>query len=426
MSKDTGKPVHEDLTLQIQFDGRVDMGDSTPAHHPVQSTRIATLDELLDRDRQREVDGFPRKIRVGKLIRPGKDDSGAIVIIPTTTEDKLLHDSIPDEYSDGESGGTGEGEEGEVIGEQPVRQQQKGDGTGAGQGEGAGHDIESNAYDLGKLLTEKFELPNIKDKGGKRSLTRYVYDITDRNRGFGQVIDKKATLKRILSTNFALGNIKSADTIDPSELLVPPGDRVYRILSREMEFESQALVFFIRDYSGSMAGKCTELIVSQHVFLYSWLNYQYKKRLETKFILHDTQPKEVPDFYTYINLQVAGGTQVVAAYRYVNELIRKEELHRNYNIYVFQGTDGDDWDEVGKETIPELKKLLDYASRVGITIVEHDYSSGSKTQVQQYLEKSGILTEMSDKVRMDVINENADEQRLIQGIRALVSQKVDI
>jgi len=426
MSKDTGKSLPEEGTLQMQSGNRVDMGDSAPAHHPAPPTRFATLDELIERDRLREADGFPRKIKIGKLIRPGKDDSGAIVIIPTTTEDKLIHDSIPDEYSDNESGGTGEGEEGEVIGEQPVRQEQKGSGTGAGQGDGAGHDVESNAYDLGKLLTEKFELPNIKDKGGKRSLTRYVYDITDRNRGFGQVIDKKATLKRILSTNFALGRIKSADTIDPSDLMVSPGDRVYRILSREVEFESQALVFFIRDYSGSMAGKCTELIVSQHVFLYSWLHYQYKKRVETRFVLHDSEAKEVPDFYTYLNLQVAGGTQVAAAYRFVNELIKKEELHRNYNIYIFQGTDGDDWDDMGKETIPELKKLLEYATRVGITIVEHDYSSGSKTQVQQYLERSGLLTEMADKVRMDVINENADEQRLIRGIRTLVSQKVEI
>ncbi len=27
--------------------------------------------------------------------------------------------------------------------------------------------MESNAYDLGKILTEKFELPNLKDKGKK-------------------------------------------------------------------------------------------------------------------------------------------------------------------------------------------------------------------------------------------------------------------
>jgi uncharacterized protein len=410
-------------TCSIDTDKPLRLEDDT-GHRPIPSSRLATLDELLERDRQREADGFPRKIRVGKMIRQGKDDSGAIVIVPTTTEEKLMHDSISEEYQEGESGGTGEGEEGEVIGEQPVRPQQGGDGTGAGQGDNAGHEIESNAYDLGKLLTEKFELPNIRDKGGKRSLTRYIYDITDKNRGFGHVIDKKATLRQILKTNFALGRITSVDTIDPVDLLVSPADRIYRILSREKEYESQALVFFIRDYSGSMMGKCTELIASQHVFIYSWLLYQYKKRVETRFILHDTEAKEVPDFYTYFNLQVAGGTQVASAYRLVNELIEKEELHRDYNIYVFQGTDGDDWDTKGKETIPELKRLLEYSARIGITIAEHNYSSGSKTEVQEYLEGSGLLVSQADKLRMDVIKESADEKRLIEGIRKLISQKV--
>ncbi len=41
----------------------------------------------------------------------------------------------------GESGGTGDGEEGEVIGEQPVRQEQ-GEGKGAGDGQESGHEME--------------------------------------------------------------------------------------------------------------------------------------------------------------------------------------------------------------------------------------------------------------------------------------------
>ena len=36
--------------------------------------------------------------------------------------------------------------------------------------------MESSAYELGRILTEQFELPNLKDKGKKRSLTRYTYD----------------------------------------------------------------------------------------------------------------------------------------------------------------------------------------------------------------------------------------------------------
>ena len=40
------------------------------------------MDELLDRDKNREKDGFPRKIRVGKLIKPGKGGKDKIVVVP--------------------------------------------------------------------------------------------------------------------------------------------------------------------------------------------------------------------------------------------------------------------------------------------------------------------------------------------------------
>lgn len=384
---------------------------------------LSTMDELIERDRKREQDGFPGKIRVGRLIKPGNNSNGSIIIVPTVVEEKFIHDSSLNYADVGESGGTGDGEEGEVIGEQPLRPEQ-GEGTGAGNGDEAGHDIQSSAYDLGRVLTEKFELPNLRDRGTRRSLTKYTYDITDKNRGFGQVLDKKTTLKKVLETNFNLGLIsRETDFLDTMNLLVSPKDKIYRVLSREKDYESQALVFFVRDYSGSMEGKCTELVVAQHVLIYSWLLYQYSKRVETRFILHDTTAREVPDFYTYYNSRVAGGTQVGAAYHLVNEIVESENLAQDYNIFVFQGTDGDDWDTTGERTLPELEKILSYASRVGITIVSHSYMANDKTDVQEYLEKSGMLKKYSDLLRLDIFKEDANEARLIEGIRKLLAHE---
>jgi len=385
-------------------------------------TRIRSLEELLERDRLREEDGFPRKIRVGRLLKPGQVGNDKVVIVPTTVEEKLLHDTAVRPEEEGASGGgSGEGEEGEVIGEQPVREAD-GPGTGgAGQGEGGMHEVESSAYDLGRILTEKFALPNLKEKGKKRSLARYTYELTDKNRGFGQILDKKATLRSILETNLGLGNIPDVAAIDPTRLVVGPDDKVFRILSREKELESQAMVFFLRDYSGSMAGKATELVVSQHVLIYSWLLYQYERQVETRFILHDTDAREVPDFYTYYNSRVAGGTQVASAYRMVNEIVETEGLARDYNIYVFHGTDGDDWDQEGRETLPALEKMLGYASRVGITIAEHLYGDGGRTEVERYLRNSGLLESRGDYLRLDSLGEDAEEPRIIEGIRVLIS-----
>jgi uncharacterized sporulation protein YeaH/YhbH (DUF444 family) len=388
------------------------------------TARIGTLDDLMERDSKREADGFPRKIRIGKLVKPTRGGQKKVVVVPTTVEEKFVHDPNfkQQEEDGGGAGGSGDGEEGEVIGEQPVRPQEgEGEGTGPGGGDGENHEMESNAYDLGKILTEQFSLPNLQNKGKKRSLTRYTYDLTDRNRGFGQLLDKKATLRQIVETNIALGRVEAASEIDPTGFLIAPRDKVYRILSKEKDFESQAMIFFLRDYSGSMSGKPTDVVVSQHVMIYSWILYQYAGQVESRFILHDTEAKEVPDFYTYYNSRVAGGTKVSSAFKMVNEIVAKENLAQDYNIYVFHGTDGDDWDTEGKECLPEIEKMLGYVNRLGVTIAENSYGPSGESEVEKYLKGSDLLEKKKNLIRLDVMSENAEEPRIIEGIRNLIS-----
>lgn len=395
--------------------------DMKPEREPLH-TSIRSLDDLLERDRVREQDGFPRKIKVGKLVKPVRGSEQKVVVVPTTVEEKFIHDNrFPEPETQGSGSGHGKGEEGDVIGEQPVRTRE-GEGTGAGHGKGGAHEVDANAYDLGRILTEKFQLPNLKDKGKKRSLTRYTYELTDKNRSFGQVLDKKATLRQVLKTNIALNNVPDPANIDPVRLLIAPKDRIYRVLSREKDYESQAMVFFVRDYSGSMEGKTTELVVSQHILIYSWLLYQYAGQVETRFILHDTEATEVEDFYTYYNSRVAGGTQVAAGFRMINQIVVEESLARDYNIYVFHGTDGDDWDREGGKTIVELKKMLAYCNRIGITIAEHTYTSHGNTQMETYLKRSGLLDQARNLIRLDSMKNDVPEERIIEGIRNLVSE----
>lgn len=386
---------------------------------PTHLQALQTMDDLLDRDKQRKKDGFPKKIKIGRIVKPTKGGKGKVIVVPTTREEKFLHDN--DLILSGEgspTGGSGEGEEGDVIGEGPIQGEGEGDDSGAGQGEGEGHGIESGAYDLGKILTEEFQLPNLKDKGKKRAFTKFIYDLTDRYKGHGQFLDKKRTLINILKTNLGLGRIPDKSKIDPTKLIVSPNDKTYRLLSREKLYESQALVFFLRDYSGSMWGKPTEVVVTQHVMLYAWLTYQYKNLVESRFILHDTHAKEVPDFYTYYNTTVAGGTNVYTAFELVNKIVEEESLARDYNIYVFYGGDGDDWSNDGKETLEELRKILTYSNRTGITIA-NDWRTG--TTVESYLKNSNILEKNYNLIRLDSFRaSDATEERLIQGIKKLI------
>lgn len=384
---------------------------------------LKTLEDLVEQDKQREADGFPRRIRIGKLMKPTKGGKSKVVVVPTTTEPKFYHDdSVTEDGEDG-TGGAGEGEEGEVIGEQQAQPQPgEGEGQGAGQGEGTEHDMTSEAFDIGKILTEKFNLPNLKTKGNKKSFTKYTYDLTDINRGFGQVLDKKATLKKIVETNILLGNINPGEPINTEDLISTPRDQVYRILSKEKDFESQAVVFFLRDYSGSMQGKPTEVVTMQHLLIYSWLMYQFQNNVITRFIVHDTDAKEVPDFYTYYKSAVAGGTKVAPAFELVNKIVETEKLDKDYNIYIFHGTDGDDWDSEGKELIESINKCLKFTNRLGITVAKNSWGAANSTTVEKNIESSGLLKEKADLIRLDSFTaDDASEDRIIESIRKLTS-----
>lgn len=381
------------------------------------------LDELLAQDQKREKDGFPRKIRLGKLLKPAQGQKSQVIIVPTTTEPKLYHhDAQPNQEE--EFGGTGKGDVGKVIGQKKLQddgEEEEGEGQGAGNGQGGEHEMLAEAFDIGKILTERFELPNLKTKGNKKSLTKYMYDLTDRNEGSGQILDKKLTLKKIIQTNILLGKIKKDQTPNPENFTVAPTDRVYQILSPEKDIEAQAMVFFVRDYSGSMQGKPTEVVTLQHLLIYSWLYYQFNKQVETKFILHDTEAKEVDDFYTYYKASVAGGTNVYPAFELINKIIKEQNLAKDYNIYVFYGTDGDDWEAQGEKTLKAMEELLTYSNRIGITIAK-GYAGSGLTTVERYIENSNILQNKVDLIRMDsLLADNTNEGRIIEGIKKLIS-----
>jgi len=389
-------------------------------NNPIAPTmNIQTLDELLERDQQRAKDGFPKKVILGKIAsHKGKK----AVIVPSVTEEKFYHDTRPKVPGQGgDDGGSGEGQEGEVIGESPLKEEQEGGGAGAGdQDGGESHELdESRALDIGKALTEKFNLPNIQQKGKKSALFRYTYELTDINRKFGQFLDKKRSLMNIIRTNLLLGTFEP-DNVSFYHLIISPNDLVYRIVSREREYESQAMVFFIRDYSGSMFGDPTEVILSQHVLIYSWLLYQYKERVEKRFILHDTDAREVDNFVSYYRLNNGGGTNIATAYKLVNKIVETENLARDYNIYIFQGTDGDDWDSDGKEAIAEIEKMLGYVNRMGITVVTRPGNSES-TYIQKYLDNSGILKKRPDLIKLtDLPDTTRNQDDLIKSIKQLV------
>ena len=244
--------------------------------------------------------------------------------------------------------------------------------------------------------------------------------MTDRHVGSGQLLDKKATLKRVVKTNIALGRLDK-NNIDTTKFIIGPQDKVYRVLSREKVWKSQAVVFFLRDYSGSMYGEPTKAIVTQHLMIYAWLLVQYESLVIPRFFIHDTEAREV-SVEDYFRLSAGGGTFIPSGYKEITKTVDGESLARDYNIYVFQGTDGDDFDD-GTEAIPEIEKILSYANRMGVCVVKNSYyGRKGESEFEQYIGESGLL-DRKDIFRMHVMSSSGiTEEQNIEAVKALISQ----
>ena len=57
-----------------------------------------------------------------------------------------------------------------------------------------------------------------------------------------------------------------------------------------------------------------------------------------------------------------------------------------------------------------------------MTIAEHGAGTGRNSEVERYIKSSGLLTEKKELIRLDVMKEDADETRLIEGIKNLISE----
>jgi uncharacterized sporulation protein YeaH/YhbH (DUF444 family) len=92
-------------------------------------------------------------------------------------------------------------------------------------------------------------------------------------------------------------------------------------------------------------------------------------------------------------------------------------MHLSKNIYVFYGSDGDDWKDSNNTLINELKKLSNYVNRIGILIAKNA-SSSLPTTLETNLEESNILSELRDKLKLSRVNANEfTEEQIIDSIK---------
>lgn len=124
-----------------------------------------------------------------------------------------------------------------------------------------------------------------------------------------------------------------------------PIDLRFRSRTRVPVPSSQAVMFCVMDVSGSMDQARKDLAKRFFILLYLFLTRHYEK-IDIVFIRHHTQAAEVSED-DFFHSQESGGTVVSSALVLLDQIIRARYAAGDWNIYVAQASDGDNFNDDG-------------------------------------------------------------------------------
>ncbi len=302
-------------------------------------------------------------------------------------------------YADGAKGGfgSGESEEGTVIGQRP----KPGSGQPGRPGEEPGEDYLETEIELAELvemMLEDIGLPNLRQKeireaviakGWKQdSIEKHgILPRLDKKRSIKEAIKRTEVLVQGLMTStgmseedcraaldaaqgdpdLALRLLTAANGPDfskvgqeegysePGRLYLDSSDLRFRTIVEDTEYQSNAVVIAMMDVSGSMGTMKKYLARSFYFWMTSFLRVIYK-RVAIRFIAHTTEARLV-DEYEFLHRGESGGTSCYSAYELATDLIDSEYPTSKWNVYPFHFSDGEDWDV--DRTVKSLEKMLD-------------------------------------------------------------------
>ncbi len=130
------------------------------------------------------------------------------------------------------------------------------------------------------------------------------------------------------------GMVKGIPYLDPIDLR-------YRSRIKVPVPTTKAVMFCVMDISGSMDEQRKELSKRFFILLYLFLTRHYDK-IELVFIRHHTQAQEVTE-EEFFHATETGGTVVSSALVLLDEVIQARYPTNEWNLYVAQASDGDNW-----------------------------------------------------------------------------------
>ena len=277
-------------------------------------------------------------------------------------------------FGDKQQGGVGQGKgkPGDSLGQDG----EEGDEPGAGKaGDRPGEhlaEIEVSLDDLAQIMAEELELPRIEPKGSEKIVAFKSKYSGIRTTGPESLRHFRRTYRQAMRRQMAMGTYNAKDPV-----IVPiREDRRYRSWKNVPIPQSNAVIIYMMDVSGSMGDEQKEIVRIESFWIDTWLRSQYHG-IESRFIIHDAMAKEV-DRETFFSTRESGGTMISSAYKLCAKMIEDEYPSSQWNIYPFHFSDGDNWSVDDTAACVKLltDDILPHANLFGYGQVESPYGSG--------------------------------------------------
>ncbi len=192
--------------------------------------------------------------------------------------------------------------------------------------------------------------------------------------------------------DFLSNRLKKVPFIDPLDI---------RYINRVKvpQPSNQAVMFCLLDVSGSMDEERKDLSKRFFILLYLFLQCNYDK-IDIVFVRHHTEASEV-DEDTFFYSKESGGTIVSSALELTSKIINERYNPNDWNIYIAQASDGDNWISDSSVCVKLIQqKLLPIVQYFAyIQVVEHE---------QDLWEKYSELASQSENFSMKKVSSSEE------------------
>jgi uncharacterized sporulation protein YeaH/YhbH (DUF444 family) len=300
---------------------------------------------------------------------------------------------------------SGDGKSGQPLGGDPDEE-----GTGKAGGDAGQHILEVDVplSELATILGEELELPRIQPKGKPNIVDSHNKYSGVAPQGPDSLRHFKRTFKRALKRQL------SSNTYTPNDPRIIPikDDERFRSWKKVIEPQSNAVVFYLMDVSGSMGDEQKEIVRIESFWIDCWLRSQYKG-IDNRYVIHDAEAREV-DQHTFFHTRENGGTRISSAYKVTTEIIERQYPSSEWNIYVLHFTDGDNWGEDDETALSLLReKILPNVNLFGYAQVASPYGSG------RFMEE--LQTAMEDAENV-ALSEIPGKEGILASIKTLLGK----